>query len=67
MKRLPCIGILVLIILGLAGSYYSAVASAATGATVPVPEPVLMILLGTGFIALAGLGKKWFYGSVQNG
>lgn len=60
MKRLPHTVILVLVTLGVAGSYFSAFAS--TGAsvtTVSVPEPISMILLGTGLIVLAGFGRKW--------
>lgn len=60
MKILPKIGILILVILGAAGSCFSAFGSSkASVTTVPFPEPVLLILLGTGLITLAGFGKKW--------
>jgi hypothetical protein len=60
MKRFPKIGIVVLTILWVAGSYFSAFASTGVSvATVPVPEPVSMILLGAGLIALAGFGRRW--------
>jgi hypothetical protein len=60
MKSLSRIGILMVAILVLAGSYFNAFAF--TGAlvpTAPVSEPVLMILLGTGLMALANFGRKW--------
>lgn len=60
MKRLRYITILVLVILGLAGRYFNAFAfTGASGAIIPVPEPILMILLGMGLISLAGFGRKW--------
>lgn len=60
MKRFPHIRILVLTMLWVGGSYLSAFASTgASVAFVPVSEPVAMILLGAGFFALAGFGRKW--------
>lgn len=60
LRYLANITILVLVILGLAGRYFSAFAFAgASGTILPVPEPVAMILLGMGLISLAGFGRKW--------
>lgn len=60
MKIVAQIGILVLVILGAAGSCFSAFASTgAAFATFSIPEPVAMMLAGTGLIALAGFGRKW--------
>ena len=59
MKRLIFILIIILMILGIASSRLSAFA--VTGAyipTAPVAEPVLMILLGAGFIILGIFGRK---------
>jgi hypothetical protein len=60
MKKLRYIKILVLVILGLALRYFSAFAfTGPSGTTIPMPEPVSMILLGMGLISLAGFGRKW--------